>query len=171
MNILATALFAVAVLGWIVYRQITERPVKDNPMKIVVILGVIGLVTTADYLTSAPHIAVGSVVAVLLGFVVAAGIAVPRAHSVRLRRTAEGVMVRKGGALTVVLWIAAIAAHVAISMCVPLLFGEAMPHGMDGLDNATLLLYLAISLGVQGLMMARRASERQPVHGDFHTAR
>lgn len=70
----------------------------------------------------------------------------------------SGIMVRKGTAVTVVLWFAAIAAHVALSIGVPVVFGEGVGHGLSGLDGATLLIYLAVSLGVQGLIAKSRVA-------------
>lgn len=158
MNYISTALIAVAAVGFILYRQTTERPIKDNPVKLPMILGIIGVIETADYLKSGPHLTAGAITAVLLGFVVAVAIAVPRAHSMRIYRNTSGIMVRKGTAVTVVLWFAAIAAHVALSIGVPVVFGEGVGHGLSGLDGATLLIYLAVSLGVQGLIAKSRVA-------------
>ncbi|GAB38331.1 hypothetical protein GOSPT_043_00010, partial [Gordonia sputi NBRC 100414] len=97
MNIASTAVITVLVVGLILYRQTREQPIKDNLFKLPLIIGVIGVFETAQYLGGGHHVTVGATVAVLVGFVVAAVLAVPRAHSMQVYRNPAGVMVRKGG--------------------------------------------------------------------------
>lgn len=164
MNIASTALIAVLVFVLILYRQTRERPLKDNLFKLPLIIGIIGVFETVQYLGGGHHVTVGAVVAVLVGFVVAAILAVPRAHSMQVYRNPAGVMVRKGGALTVVLWVVAIAAHVGISLVVPAFFGDGLQHGMSGLDGASIMIYLAISLGVQALVTSGKVADHHRTH-------
>ncbi|RPA59014.1 hypothetical protein EF294_14400 [Gordonia oryzae] len=145
----------VIVLGYIFYRQLIERPIKDNPLKLPAILLVIGVISTVNYLQHVSQVAVGEVVSTLLGFVVAALIAVPRGYTMHIYRNAAGVMVRRGNAVTIVLWFVAIGAHLAIAVFGPTAFGE--PRGsLGGLESATILVFLGISLGVQGLVARKR---------------
>lgn len=170
MNIhsLGTIVIALVVIGLILYRQTRERPVKDNPFKLPLILGIVGVVQTVNYVGSVHTVPVGEVVAVLIGFAVAAALAVPRAHSMEVYRNREGVLVRKGGVLTMVLWVVAIGAHIAISVLVPAIFGDGLGHGFGGLDGVTLTIYLAISLGVQGLVTQGKAVDHDRRHHQQH---
>ena len=158
---LGTLLIGIVVIGYILYRQTQERPVKANPIMLPLILTAIGVAQTANYLNSVHHVPIGQIAAVLLGFGAAALIAVPRAHSTKVYRNSAGVMVRRGGPLTMALWVVAIAAHIGISLLVPALFGEGLGHGLDGLDGVTLTIYLAISLGVQGMITQGKAARHQ----------
>lgn len=164
MNIASTAAITVLVVVFILYRQTREQPLKDNLFKLPLIIGIIGVFETAQYLGGGHHVTVGATVAVLVGFVVAAILAVPRAHSMQVYRNPAGVMVRKGGALTIVLWVVAIAAHVAISLVVPAFFGDGIQHGMGGLDGASIMIYLAISLGAQAVVTSGKVAEHHRTH-------
>ncbi|MGC5247130.1 hypothetical protein ACPXB3_09440 [Gordonia sp. DT219] len=155
-NTVFYALVALLVLAYILYRQLAERPIKDNPLKLPAILAVVGLIETMNYLRGPHHVEVGEVVAMFLGFAVAALIAVPRAHTMHIYRNTAGVLVRRGNAVTISLWILAIAAHIVIALLVPELFDGR--HGsLGGLESASILLFLGISLGVQALITRDRA--------------
>lgn len=165
----STAVIAILVVAWIFYRQLSERPVKDNPLKLPIILGIIGVVQAANYLDTVHSVPVDEVVAVIAGFCFAALIAIPRAHSMRIYRNTAGVLVRKGNVLTLLLWVVAIAAHIGIGVLVPAVFGHGLGHAFSGLDAATIVVYLAISLGVQGMItqskvLRHHATERSMIY-------
>ena len=164
-----TVAIVVIVVGWILYQQLRERAVKDAPLRLPLILAVIGVIETLQYLSHHSHVAVGEIVGVLVGFVVAALLAAPRAHSMSVYRNASGTLVRRGGALTVVLWVVAIAAHVGIGMVTSYAVTGNLSHALSGLDGASTLVYLAITLGVQAAIIEKKAApHRAAVRTSHH---
>jgi hypothetical protein len=118
-------------------------------LRLPVVLGVIGLFdiasytgdhhpTSADYLWVLGTLAVG---AVLLGVI--------RALTIRVWASNQWV-VRQGTPLTMVLWVVSLALHLLVD-------GGAGHHGASGLEQASLLLYLGLTIGVQTYVLHRRA--------------
>ncbi|MDF0529181.1 hypothetical protein P0W64_01090 [Tsukamurella sp. 8F] len=160
MNAITTALVALAVVCFVLYRQTRPRPIGDDLLKLPIVLGAIGVVQILEYLGHGGAPSVGEVCAAVLGLAVALALAYPRAASLRVYRTPDGTLMRRGTAATVALWLIAIGAHIAIDAVVPLAFGD---HGRGGLAGVTLMLYLAIALGAQAVFLRRRvAAHQQP---------
>ena len=65
MNIASTAVITALVVVFILYRQTREQPLKDNLFKLPLIIGIIGVFETAQYLGGGHHVTVGATVAVL----------------------------------------------------------------------------------------------------------
>jgi hypothetical protein len=144
----------VVVLGLLIYRQLSARPVNASGLRLVVILAVIGVVETVNYLQkyhsgSATYAALGG------SLVLAAVFGVLRAGTVRLW-VQDGQVWSKGNWLTALLWIIALGVHLGYDALV------AHGHGSNDVGTATVLLYLAVSLGVQRLIAQRRATRLQP---------
>lgn len=158
-------IIGVAVLGLLIYRQVVARPINANGLRLLVILGVIGVVQTADYLQK-NHGAPATYAALGGSLVLAVIFGVLRAATVRLWLQ-DGQVWSKGNWLTGLLWIVALAAHLGYDAVV------AHGHGSNGgVGAATVLLYLAVSLGMQRLVALHRASRLQPfgaaaAHGEF----
>ncbi|MBO0787529.1 MAG: hypothetical protein J2P33_15800, partial [Actinobacteria bacterium] len=107
------------------------------------------LVETGQFL--AGHHADGLTYAALAGsLVLAAGFGALRAVTVRLW-LADGQVWSRGGWLTAALWIAALAAHLGYDELV------ARGHGQASVGAATVLLYLAVTLGIQRVIVLQRA--------------
>jgi hypothetical protein len=143
----------VAVLGLLIYRQLSARPVQGN-QRVVLILLIVGLVETAQYLqkTHAGSVAIAALVGSL---VLAAVFGAMRAATVRIWLQ-DGQIWAKGNLLTAALWIVALAAHLGYDY----LIGQH--KGIGGLGDATLVLYLAISLAVQRVIVGARAQRLNP---------
>lgn len=153
MNTLINIAVGVLVLVWILARQLTPRPVKQNS-RTVLIIAVVGIVQVASYL-QAHAVPAGELFAAVVGVLVAAAIAWPRATVNRIWQDASGQWWRQGGAMTLVLWLVAVGLHLLIGFVVPGLLG--VPQGGDaGFEQVTLVLYLAVSLGAQGYFLNRR---------------
>ncbi|KAA1395374.1 hypothetical protein [Aeromicrobium ginsengisoli] len=75
-------------------------------------------------------------------------LAVARGRIMRLGRDDAGQVVRQGGALTVVLWLAALAQHIGVD--------ELLPPGVGA---ATLSLFFGLSLVAQTLVLNHRARD------------
>jgi hypothetical protein len=94
----------------------------------------------------------------IVSLALAAVLGTARAYSVRIWQQADGAWWRHGNALTLVLWLLSIGSHFGIDALAVRLAGP--DNDVQGLGNATLLLYLAISLGLQNLLVARRVAAR-----------
>ncbi|HEY7432125.1 MAG TPA: hypothetical protein VH641_15485 [Streptosporangiaceae bacterium] len=150
MNGVLSLVLGIAVLGLVIYRQLRVRPVRAN-LRIMVILAIIGVVETAQYLRGVHHDS-GTIAAELAGSLVLALLfGVARAFTVRLSFR-DGQWWAQGNWLTVVLWVLAVAAHLGYDYLVSGGGSKAAAFG-----NATLLLYLAITFGAQRLIVQARA--------------
>jgi hypothetical protein len=143
-------IIGVLVLGLLVVRQLRTRPVNNSGARLMLILGVIGLIETVQFFDH--HHGAGSfAVAALAGSLVLAAIfGVLRASTTKIWLE-NGQAWSKGNWLTASLWVVAVAAHLGYDALLD------THHGLSGLGNATIVLYLAISLGVQRLIVAQRA--------------
>lgn len=145
----------LAVLVWILYRQLTPRLVKASG-RAPLVLAIVGVASAFSYLNAHP-VAPADVVAVVVGLVVAAALAWPRAMSMTLWQDAQGQWWRRGNWRTIVLWFVAIGFHFGIAALLPRLLGApAGDTAGAGFEQATLTLYLAVSLGLQSWFRARR---------------
>ena len=151
---LLTDLVGAAVFVFILYRQLRAQPVNAaTGARRPLIFGAVGLVLAGQYVLH-HRVTTVAVVGLVVSLVVAAGLAYLRGHSVRMWRQ-DGAWWRRGTALTLVLWFCSIGSHFAIDALV----GHLDPaEGLGrGLGNATLLVYLGVSLGLQHLVVLHRA--------------
>lgn len=144
----------VVVLGLILARQLMPRRIKDNPLKLPLILGAFGVVNAASFIGN-HRITPGEVAGLIAGLLVATIVAWPRAESMRVWREPDGTWMRQGNLRTIGWWAVAIAGHVVTAFAGPLMFGEKT-HGFGGFDSATMLVYLGVSLGAQAWFLERR---------------
>jgi hypothetical protein len=144
----------VIVLGWLIYRQLTPRRVSSSSLRIMLILAVIGVVELVNFLQKHHG---GTVLAAALGgsLVLALVFGAVRAMTVRIWQQ-DGSAWSQGNWLTAVLWILALAAHLGYDALLD------QHHGTAGLGEASVLLYLAVSLGVQRVIVMQRARRPLP---------
>ena len=144
-------ILGVLVLGLVIYRQLVARPINARGLRLLVVLAVIGVVETVNYLQKY-HGGPRTYAALGGSLVLAAVFGVLRAGTVRLW-SQDGQVWSKGNWLTAALWIIAIAVHLGYDALV------AHGHGINGgVGAATVVLYLGVSLGVQRLVAQYRAS-------------
>ncbi|MFZ0046133.1 MAG: hypothetical protein WAL16_09880 [Streptosporangiaceae bacterium] len=143
----------VAVLGLLIYRQLVARPVQGN-QRLVLILVIIGLIETAQYLQKL-HAGSAAIVALAGSLVLAAIFGAARAATVRIW-IQDGQAWSKGNILTAALWVVALGAHLGYDY----LIGQHKDIG--SLGDATVLLYLAVSLAVQRVIVVLRAQRLSP---------
>ena len=149
MSVAGDIVLGVLVLGLLIYRQLRSRPVNASGLRLVAILGVIGLVQAFQFLDKHHS---GAVTYAALGgsLLLAAVFGALRAATVRVWLQGDQPWT-KGNWLTAVLWVIALAAHLGYDALV-------MPgRGSSGLGAATVVLYLAVSLGIQRIIVLRRA--------------
>jgi hypothetical protein len=143
----------VAVLGLLIYRQLVARPVQGN-QRLVLILVIIGLIEAAKYLQKL-HAGSAAIVALAGSLVLAAIFGAARAATVRIW-IQDGQAWSKGNILTAALWVVALGAHLGYDY----LIGQHKDIG--SLGDATVLLYLAVSLAVQRVIVVLRAQRLSP---------
>jgi hypothetical protein len=144
----------VAVLGLLIYRQLIARPVRGN-QRVVLILLIVGLVEAVQFLQKL-HAGSTPVIALVGSLVLAALFGAARAATVKIWMQ-DGQPWVKGNLLTAALWIAAVAAHLGYDYVI----GQHKDIG--NLGDATVLLYLAVSLAVQRVIVSARAQRLDPV--------
>jgi hypothetical protein len=144
----------VVVLGLLIYRQLVPRPVNASALRLMVILGLIGVVETAGFFQKHHG---GAFAAAALGgsLVLALIFGGLRALTTRVWLK-DGAPWTQGNWVTALLWIAALGAHLGYDALLD------HHHGTAGLGDATVVLYLAISLGAQRLIVQQRARRLLP---------
>jgi hypothetical protein len=147
-------LIGIAVLALLIVRNLRAQPVRQVNQRLFVILGIIGVIETYQYLTQ--HHAGATGVAALLGsLVLAAVFGVIRGLTVRVWING-GQPWSQGSILTAVLWVIALGAHLGYDA---LLNGH---QDLSGLGGATVMLYLVVSLLVQRVIVNVRAGQLAP---------
>ena len=141
-------LINLAVLAFILYRQLQVRPVRDS-LRLPLIIAIIGVVQLVQYLKHGHHGA-GVAVALAGSLVLAAVSAAIRAPTVRIW-VDGGQAWRQGTWLTAVLWVVSLGAHLGYDYFVD---GKG---SQSGLGSASLLLYFGVTLTIQRLILAARA--------------
>jgi len=145
---LADLAVGVVILGLLIYRQLKVRPVRARA-RITLILAVLGVSQVASFLSG--HHADPVTVASLAGsLVLAAFFAKVRAATVRVWLR-DGQAWSQGSWLTALLWAAAFAVHLGYDSLLDMSTAER------GVGSASSLLYLAVSLAVQRVIIRGRA--------------
>lgn len=147
----------VAALALVIWRQLYARPVNNTGLRVVAILAVLGLIEAVQYLRASHsgHSGAETYAALAGSLVLAAAFGAVRAATVRVW-VKDGMAWSKGNWLTAGLWIVALAAHLGYDYLV------APGHGDKSVGAATALLYVAVSLGVQRLVVQYRARRLAP---------
>ena len=151
---LSYLVIGVAVLGLLIYRQLVARPVRGN-QRLVLILVIIGAIEAVQYIQNRHDGTTTAAIALIGSLILAAVFGAARAATVRIWLQ-DGQAWSKGNLLTAALWIVAVAAHLGYDY----LIGRHKSIGDIG--NATVLLYLAVSLAVQRVIVTMRAQRLDP---------
>lgn len=161
MTLVENVLIAVLVIGWVLYRQLTPRRVRsDGASPMLLILGVVGLAQLVAFLQRADvHVGPVAITSIVVSLALAAALSALRANTMRVWRTADGWW-RRGTPLTLVLWLVSIGSHLGIDAVAAHIAGAG--DDVAGLGNATIVLYLAMSLGLQSMIVARRVARMSP---------
>ena len=133
---LVNVVVGLLVLGWILTRQMSPRRVADSP-KGALIVTVIGLVSAAQFVDH-HHLSVLALATMVVSALLGAAFAVARGFTVRIWRDEQGTAWSRGTAMTLVLWIVGLAAHVGLDM--------VAGHGAG---SATIVLYIGTMLLAQ----------------------
>jgi hypothetical protein len=148
-------ILGLAVLALLIYRQLFAHQVNAAALRLLVILVIIGVLQTYQFL-SKNHAHPLTIAAIAGSVVLAAIFGWLRARTVRVWLGDDGQAWSKGNWLTAVLWVVSLAAHLGYDILV------AHGPGARGLGTATIVLYLAVSLGFQRVLVLQRARRLQP---------
>jgi hypothetical protein len=153
-QMLLDLIIGVAVLGMLIFRNLRAQPVRQVNQRLFLILGALGLFQTYQYLQG--HHSGGTGVVALAGSMVLAGVfGVIRAATVRVWMK-DGQPWSQGSMVTAVLWIVALGAHLGYDALLN------SHKDISGLGDATVLLYLVVSLLVQRAVVQASARRLDP---------
>jgi hypothetical protein len=147
-------ILGVAVLAYLIYRQVIARRLTASGFRVSLILAVIGIFETAQFLQK-HHTGTLTFAALAGSLVLAVAFGVARAGTVKIWQQ-DGSTWIQGSWITGLLWAVALAAHLGYDFLLD------RHHGTNGIGDATILLYLAVSLSVQRLVMMQRARRMFP---------
>jgi hypothetical protein len=147
----SSLVLGILVLCFFIYRQTIARPVCGG-FRIPLIIGIIGVIQLVDFLRQ-HHTSTSLITLGLLGsLVLAALFGAARAMTTKVWMH-NGQAWRQGNVLTSVLWVVSLAAHLGFDYLV---------YKHSSLGDVTIFLYLAVSFGVQRVILQARA-DRLPV--------
>lgn len=146
MSGMVEAVIGVAVLGWVIWNQVRVRELTPRRVRIAGILGIVGVGEIAQ----AAGVAQVSVTGWAL-LVVGAALGLLRAATVNLW-VADGKVFSQGHWGTAALWLLGVGVHVGLD----LLAGVIAPSATT-LNSSSILLFVAVGLGAQGLVTMQRA--------------
>jgi hypothetical protein len=156
-------IIGLAILALVVSRQLMTRRLAET-YRLSIILAIIGVVQFVSFLKGHPGNPDRIVAAVAGSLVLAGAFGVARALTVQVWRQG-GQLMRKGTWVTAVLWIIAVAAHYGYD---DLVAGHITGKNGSNVGNATIVLYLVISLTVQQFVLLARV-KRQDAAGEVPT--
>jgi hypothetical protein len=149
-NVGVNVLIGLAVLALLLWRQLQPRRVReDGALRLTVILLAIGVFQAYPVLSSHPPT---TIVLVLLGAGLVSGavFGTLRAYTTKLWvQDNEGW--RRGTWVTLVLWLVAVGLHFGID------YLSERQGAPAGLGSSTIVLYLAVTLGIQRFTTQQRA--------------
>ena len=146
-------ILGLAVLALLIYRQLAARPVNSSALRLIAILVIIGIFQTYQFLSKG-HDHPLTFAALAGSLVLAAIFGALRAGTVRVWLQ-DGQAWSQGNWLTATWWSASLVAHLGYDVL--LVHGP----GARGLGTATIVLYLAVTLGCQRVLVWRRAQRLQ----------
>jgi hypothetical protein len=153
---LTSLIIGIAVLALVLSRQLMTRRLSES-YRLSVILALIGIVEFANFLSGHPHDDGGIAAAVVGSLVLAAAFGVARALTVRVWRE-NGQLLRRGTWLTALLWILSLAAHLGYDYLVA---GHVTGKNGGNVGDATIILYLVVSLTVQRFVLLNRVARQE----------
>ena len=159
---LTNLVIGIAVVVLLLSRQLATRRLSEN-YRLSVILAIIGVVQFAEFLNGHQKGDGGIAAAVVGSLVIAAVFGAARAVTVRVWRGDGGQLLRKGTWVTGVLWILSLAAHLGYD---DLVAGHIAGKNGGNVGDATILLYLVVTLTIQRFILLRRAA-RQEAAGEI----
>ena len=153
---LANLVIGIAILALFLSRQLVTRRLSES-YRLSIILGVIGIWEFAEFLNGHPRDVGGIAAAGVGSLVLAAAFGAVRALTVRVWRE-DGQLLRRGTWLTALLWILSLAAHLGYDYLVA---GHVTGKNGGNIGNATIVLYLVVTLTVQRFILLNRVARQE----------
>jgi hypothetical protein len=153
---LSNLIVGIAVLVLFLGIQLRTRRLSES-YRLSIILAVIGIVEFANFLKGHPNHDGGIAAALVGSLVIAAVFGAIRALTVRVWRE-NGQLLRKGTWITAVLWILSLAAHLGYD---DLVAGHITGKNGGNVGDATVLLYLVVTLTIQRFILLNRVSRQE----------
>jgi hypothetical protein len=153
---LTNLIVGIAVLVLFLGIQLRTRRLSES-YRLSIILVVIGIVEFANFLKGHPNHDGGIAAALVGSLVIAAVFGAIRALTVRVWRE-NGQLLRKGTWITAVLWILSLAAHLGYD---DLVAGHITGKNGGNVGDATVLLYLVVTLTIQRFILLNRVSRQE----------
>jgi hypothetical protein len=145
---------AVLVLGFVLWRQLQPREVReDSPYRLMLLLGVVGVVDLVGF-ADAHHVNALAWSLLAASLVVGCLLGVLRGETMHIWRR-HGVLMRQGNAVTVVLWVAGLGIHVLADLMI-----NGVDSSASGIGADAILLYLGLALAAQRFATLNRAQQR-----------
>lgn len=154
---LTSLVIGIAVLALLLWRQLATRRLRES-YRFAVILAVIGVIEFANFLGGHPDDGGAIAAAVAGSLVLAAVFGWIRALTVRVWRGSDRQLYRKGNWLTAALWIVSLAVHLGYDSLVA---GHITAKHGGSVADATVVLYLVITLTVQRYALLRRVARQE----------
>ncbi len=153
---LTNLIIGIVVLVLLLSRQLVTRRLSES-YRLSIVLAIIGIVEFANFLKGHPKDDGGIAAALAGSLVIAAVFGAVRALTVRVWRE-EGLLLRKGTWLTAVLWVLSLAAHLGYD---ELVAGHISGKNGGNVGDATVLLYLVVTLTIQRLVLLNRVARQE----------
>jgi hypothetical protein len=149
---ITSLVIGVAVLALLVVRQLSVRRLNES-YRLTLIIAIIGVVEFVSFLNTHHGHRTEVIEAVAGSLAIAAVTGALRAPTVKIWRDDSGQLLRQGTWLTAVLWIVSVGAHLGY---------DALVGGktLGDVGDATILLYLAVTLVIQRVIMLARADRQ-----------
>jgi hypothetical protein len=156
MSNLTNVVIGLVVVGLLLTRQLQARPAKEtSSIRIVLILGLIGIFEMKGAIGS-HRVTAAPIAWLVLSLLAGAGMGAVRAATVRIWRAEDGSAWRQGTVLTAALWIVSLATHLVLDAVID------HSTAITALGTSSVLVYLAVTLGVQREIVRWRASRLVP---------
>jgi hypothetical protein len=153
---LSNLIIGIVVLVLFLGIQLRTRRLSES-YRLSIILAVIGIVEFANFLKGHPDDDGAIAVALIGSLVIAAVFGAIRALTVRVWRE-NGQLLRKGTWITAVLWILSLAAHLGYD---DLVAGHITGKNGGNVGDATVLLYLVVTLTIQRFILLNRVARQE----------
>ena len=160
MSNLTNIVIGLSVVGLLLVRQMQPRPAKEtSSIRLALALSVIGIAEIRHAIGS-HHLTATTVAWLVLSLLAGAGLGALRAATVSIWRAMDGSAWRQGTILTAALWLVSLATHLVLD--------AVIDHStrIAALGASSILLYLAVTLGVQREIVRWRAAHQRE-HGQL----
>ncbi|MDQ7094652.1 hypothetical protein REC12_13730 [Desulfosporosinus sp. PR] len=147
---IAAGIFVVLVMIWVIWRQMSTRIVLKKPTLWLGIM-IVGIVVAAMHISKGIVFwSIGDIIFLIMAYPVSAVLfAVLRAKSYRLWVGNDGLVMRKGTAITLILWVISVAIHA---------WGNYIVPGSEIL----MAFYMGLTLLIQRKLVFNRAKQKYP---------